>query len=896
MNPDRPLDGVRSIKAKLGLLVAVSIVAAALVSTIGDRAGVPGWFTLPVTVVAALGVTQWLARGMTSPLREMTAAAARMATGDYSRRVTATSADEVGVLAHAFNTMAADLAGADSQRRQLVATVSHELRTPLAAQQALLENLVDGVVRPDDAVLRSALAQAERLGALVGDLLDLSRVDGGRTPLALSAVDVRELVEAAVAEAGVSRRGTVHHVDVPAGLKVTADPARLAQLLANLLDNADRHSPPGGRVTVSAGPDGADRWWLLVADEGDGVPEEHADRIFDRFGSGDDSGGGTGIGLAIASWVCELHGGSIASLRPDPGEHGARFRAVLPRTPGPTLSRPHVPDAPDAPDPQETTVPSPTQSRAGVATSAEGGRGASSAPTQGDVSAAPKPTAYGGVPVAPPGPVVDSLFGDLWPEAGLAPQVRLLLGCMGVGALSAVVLPYRQFGLALFGVLVLGGAVLWRTRRHRHSRWTALTGVLCVALASLSVLRAAEWLTVLAVLLGIVLLTTALTDARRLLPLLAGVASWPLAAVRGLPLLGRTVAATSRIHVLWPVVRTAAVSLVALVVFGGLFASGDALFGSWAGALVPHLGWDSLVFRTFVGFVMGGALLAATYVALNPPRVERVSLPEGRPVVHPWEWLVPVALVTAVFLAFVVAQAAALFGGHDYIQRTTGLTYADYVHQGFGQLTAATLLTLATVALAVRKAPRSSRRDALRLRIALGALCGLTLLVVASALHRMDLYQQAYGFTVLRVLVDAFELWLGLLVVLVLAAGVRLSGWWLPRAALVSAAAFVLVGGLANPEAWVAQRNVERFQATGKLDLAYLRSLGPDATPTIVAGLPREVSACIVTPLVIAGREAREDALSWNLGRSRERAVSLPPLTQAEAVACPGLMASSSAP
>lgn len=860
VNPDRPLDGVRSIKAKLGLLVAASIVAAALVSTVGDRAGVPGWFTLPVTVAAALGVTQWLARGMTSPLREMTAAAARMATGDYSRRVTATSADEVGILAHAFNTMAADLAGADSQRRQLVATVSHELRTPLAAQQALLENLVDGVVRPDDAVLRTALAQAERLGTLVGDLLDLSRVDGGRTPLALAGVDVRELVQAAVAEAGVSRRGTVHDVDVPPGLSVTADAARLAQLLANLLDNADRHSPPGGRVTVSAGPDGPDRWWLQVADEGEGIPAEHAERIFDRFGSGDDSGGGTGIGLAIASWVCELHGGSIASVPPAAGEHGARLRAVLPRAPRPTTS------PAEEPDHQESTVSDPAPTRPGTPDLADSHATPDSPVTQLSSPAQPRWAAYASVPAAAPGPVVESLFGDLWPEAGSAPQVRLLLMCAGVGALSAVVLPYRNVGLALFGVLVLGGAVLWRTTRHRGSRWTAMTGVLCVALASLSVLRAAEWLTVLAVLLGIVLLTTALTDARRLLPLLAGVASWPLAAVRGLPLLGRTVAATSRIHVLWPVVRTAAVSLVALVVFGGLFASGDAVFGSWAGALVPHLAWDSLTFRTFVGFVMGGALLAAAYVALNPPKVERVVLPEGRPVVRAWEWLVPVGLVVAVFVAFVVAQAAALFGGHDYVQRTTGLTYAEYVHQGFGQLTAATILTLATVALAVRKAPRWSPRDRMGLRVALGALCALTLVVVASALHRMDLYQQAYGFTVLRVLVDAFELWLGLLVVVVLVAGVRLSGWWLPRAALVSAAVLVLLGGLADPEAWVAQRNLDRYSATGKVDLDYLRSLGPDATPVIAAGLPDALASCV---LHTATPAAPDDVLGWNLGRSR---------------------------
>jgi hypothetical protein len=383
------------------------------------------------------------------------------------------------------------------------------------------------------------------------------------------------------------------------------------------------------------------------------------------------------------------------------------------------------------------------------------------------------------------------------------------------------------------------------------------------------VLRAAEWLTVLAVLLGVVVLTTALTGARGLPSVVAGLAAWPLAAVRGLPLLGRTVSATSRITVVWPIVRTVAISLVALVVFGGLFASGDAVFGTWTRALVPQLAWDGLIFRFFVGFAVGGALLAAGYVALNPPRVERVVLPDGRPVARRWEWIVPVGCVVALYAAFVVAQAAALFGGHEYVQRTTGLTYAEYVHQGFGQLTVATLLTLATVALAVRKAPTSTSRDRLVLRVALGALCGLTLVVVASALHRMDLYQQAYGFTLLRVLVDAFELWLGLLVLLVIVAGVRLSAWWLPRAALVSAVAFVLVGGLANPEAWVAQRNLDRYQATGRLDPYYLAGLGADAEPTIVAGLPPAISSCILSTRP-APRD--EDLLEWNLGRSRAAA------------------------
>ena len=388
--------------------------------------------------------------------------------------------------------------------------------------------------------------------------------------------------------------------------------------------------------------------------------------------------------------------------------------------------------------------------------------------------------------------------------------------------------------------------------------------MVCLGLASLVVIRAAEWVTVLAVLTGIVLAAVALADAKGLLAQLGALAAWPLAAVRGLPLLGRTITATSRLSILWPIVRTAAISIVALVVFGGLFASGDAIFGSWASALVPDVAWDGIIFRSFVGFAVGGALLAACYLAINPPRTERLSLPPGRPVPHVWEWAVPVGLVIALFVGFVVAQAAALFGGHDYVQRTTGLTYAAYVHQGFGQLTVATALTLATVALAVRKAPRPTSRERLVLRALVGTLCVLTLVVVGSALHRMDLYQQAYGFTVLRVLVDAFELWLGLLVLFVLLAGVRSERLVAASRRARLGSTLILVGGLANPEAWVADRNIARYESTGKLDVRYLETLGADAVPTILTGLPPEVLGCYDAPSV-----TNASVLGWNLGRAR---------------------------
>src|SRR5690606_14435726 len=334
VRPDRPLDPVGSIKLKIGLLVALSILAAAVMLQVGTRAGMPAWLTLPVTIVAALGGTQWVARGMTAPLREMTGAAGRMARGDYSARVSATSADEVGQRGRAFNMLRRDLATADQQRRELVATVSHELRTPLAGQRALLENLVDGVVQPDDAALEAALSQSERLSSLVEDLLDASRLDGGAVRLDLAAVDVGQLVEHAVAESTLGGRPVTYEVSIePPTLQVVADPARLQQVIANLLDNASRHSPADGVVTITARAVGEGHWSLQVADEGPGIPAERAESLFSRYGTADPAGGGTGLGLAIARWVCELHGGTIAALSRPAGEPGALIRAELPVRP-----------------------------------------------------------------------------------------------------------------------------------------------------------------------------------------------------------------------------------------------------------------------------------------------------------------------------------------------------------------------------------------------------------------------------------------------------------------------------------------------------------------------------------------------------------------------------------
>ncbi|HEU0042608.1 MAG TPA: DUF4173 domain-containing protein, partial [Jiangellaceae bacterium] len=285
------------------------------------------------------------------------------------------------------------------------------------------------------------------------------------------------------------------------------------------------------------------------------------------------------------------------------------------------------------------------------------------------------------------------------------------------------------------------------------------------------------------------------------------------------------------------------------------------------GAVVPDLELDSFVLRAFLTVAVGGVVLAATYLALNPPSVEPGARP-ARSVAHRYEWLAPVLLVDGVFLVFLGAQATVIFGGHDYLERTTGLTYAEYVHQGFGQLTVATALTLLVVWAAARKAPRTAAADLAWLRGSLGLLCVLTLVVVASALYRMHVYQEAYGFTRLRLLVDVFEGWLGLLVLGVMAAGLTLRAAWLPRAALLSGAGLLLLLAAVNPDAWIAQHNLDRYDETGQVDWYYLQGLSADAVP-VLATLPDEVVECALTGHEPAG----DDWLEWNHGRQRAEPV-----------------------
>ncbi|GGV43553.1 two-component sensor histidine kinase [Streptomyces longisporoflavus] len=354
-----PFGGLRpfSIKTKLGTLVVVSVFITTGLLMVAMKTQTELRFITVFSVIATLLITQFVAHSLTAPLDEMNSVARAVSHGDYTRRVRgADRRDELGDVATTINRMADDLEAQDQQRKELVANVSHELRTPIAGLRAVLENVVDGVSAADPETMRTALKQTERLGRLVETLLDLSRLDNGVVPLRARRFEVWPYLSGVLKEAnmvssaragiasgsGSHTRTDVHlHLDVtPPELTAHADAERLHQVVANLIDNAVKHSPPHGRVTVRARrglyPESLD---LEVLDEGPGIPQSEWHRVFERFNRGSHtnsppqgpgSDGGTGLGLAIARWAVDLHGGHIGVAE---SPRGCRIQVTLPGLP-----------------------------------------------------------------------------------------------------------------------------------------------------------------------------------------------------------------------------------------------------------------------------------------------------------------------------------------------------------------------------------------------------------------------------------------------------------------------------------------------------------------------------------------------------------------------------------
>ncbi|MFG2974060.1 DUF4153 domain-containing protein [Streptomyces sp. NPDC048331] len=443
--------------------------------------------------------------------------------------------------------------------------------------------------------------------------------------------------------------------------------------------------------------------------------------------------------------------------------------------------------------------------------------------------------------------------------SGLA--TALLLGDgMGPGLLLAVV------------PAVVAAYVAAREAGRRARPWTVAWVIGCIALLVVPALRDSAWPATLAILSAVLLGALALHGSRTWPGVLLSPLGFLDAAVSGVAwlLTGLRSRGGGNKDRWLPVAKAAVVAAVLLLLFGALFASADAAFADLLGDLTPDVSVEDGPVR-FMLFLLGAVLaLAAARTAAAPLRWDRIKVAPGKPRSRV-EWALPLVVLNLLFAGFNAVQLTVLFGGYDKVLKSTGLTYAEYAQQGFWQLLWATLLTLAVIALALRWAPRSRAGDRRFVRIVLGVLCALTLVVVASALRRMDLYVEAYGLTRLRVSVAAMELWLGLVIVLIMAAGL-FGGRWPARAFAGSVAAAVLAFGLLSPDGMVAERNVARFEENTKIDLAYFQSLSADAVPGLDR-LPEPQRSCalrgINDELAKAG-DVPWYAMSWGEYRARQ--------------------------
>lgn len=290
-------------------------------------------------VLAALAVSAFLSLRIVRPIRALAEAAERIAKGAYEARVPAMGSDEIAVLGGAFNEMATALESAEQKRRALLTDVAHELRTPLATVEGYLEGLDDGVVPADRETWSLLQAETGRLRRLVDDLAKVSQAEERQLDLRIAPCEPSALITAAVQTAApaYTAKGVVLETTLDRRLpSVTVDPDRIAEVLTNILVNALRHTPTGGRVEVSAARRGK-QVEIVVADTGEGIAPEHLERVFERFFRADPArtrtAGGSGVGLAITRAIVEAHGGRAHAESEGPGR-GARFVITLPATAG----------------------------------------------------------------------------------------------------------------------------------------------------------------------------------------------------------------------------------------------------------------------------------------------------------------------------------------------------------------------------------------------------------------------------------------------------------------------------------------------------------------------------------------------------------------------------------
>jgi hypothetical protein len=423
-----------------------------------------------------------------------------------------------------------------------------------------------------------------------------------------------------------------------------------------------------------------------------------------------------------------------------------------------------------------------------------------------------------------------------------------------VAVLAAAVLPYSRPGIGV--PLVAAIVALAVALSARRSARVLVFGGLALALACIPAWLDGPWMVAIDLVAACLLATVAVSGVT------LGATVAPRALVDAPPLLPSGGAR-------WiPAARGALLGSLLVVPFGALFWSADAAFAELGGSLpLPSLA--SAPGRTVVFL---GVLIGAVGLALAERRPDpRTSLPAMSRLTR-WEWTFPLVLLDLLFLVFVLVQATVLFGGHAHVLETAGLTYSEYARQGFWQLIAAASLTLAVVWTALRVAVVRTRTERLLLRGLVGCLCVLTLVVVASAIRRLHLYEDAFGLTRARLAAETFSVAVGALFVLVLVAGLAPAVRARFAAIAVAGGALGLVAfSLSNPDGRVAARNVERWRDTGQLDVAYVQGLSADAVPAL-AQLPEPLRGRVLAPYQLRVA-AGEPWSSANRSRPKARAI-----------------------
>ncbi|MET9585952.1 DUF4153 domain-containing protein [Streptomyces sp. NPDC006539] len=545
------------------------------------------------------------------------------------------------------------------------------------------------------------------------------------------------------------------------------------------------------------------------------------------------------------------------------------------------------PEAPEPSRPREPSAPpetskSPEPSVAAVPSESPGNSGAPSVPDSGGaVPEPPRSPAYaqqGWQPHPPPNPWQSrqqqaGTVARLRPDPPVAIRNATLWSVVATALLSGLLLG-DGLGLNLLIVAIpaaLAAFFAAEAAGRRLRPWSAAWALGGLSLLIVPALRDAGWPTFLAVVSAVALGSLTLHGSRSWLGVFLGSVGLFSSAVEGvrwgaLGIRDRMAGSRGR----WGVAfRSTAVAAVLLIVFGTLFASADAAFADVLGNLMPDASLGDSPWRLFL-FVVGlvGALTAA-YTAAAPIHWDRITVRAGKARGRV-EWALPLIVLNLLFAVFIAIQLTVLLGGYDKVMAETDLSYSAYARQGFWQLLWATLLTLLVIALALRWAPRGEARDRTLVRIVLGTLCLLTLVVVASALRRMELYVDAYGLTRLRISVAAVELWLGVVLILIMAAGV-FGAKLLPRAVAASAAVGVLVFGLVSPDGLIAEQNVQRYRNDHGIDIDYLRGLSADAVPALDT-LPEPLRSCALGEIqrTLRVSDAPWYATSWGEARARD--------------------------